>query len=422
MPPIEVDTSELTIQEAYERFDVGINQGIRDGAAIMNQLRAAGRVLRASGSTPFGDWTLPGIFQVPPEMDLTMVFSYDAVTTCLREAEIFKHKMYPDVGGETFLHMDGAEHRRYRLLLGEVFSPGACKRWNDSVIVPVVDELVGALERSPDRRADLRTALCEPLPSHVFGAICDAPREDFDKLKAWAVYVIAAAVDPESAQRVQSLGMYLGMAVGHRRSLPPEELAERRDLISAMVRAKRDEAEPLTDAEIVSALFILVAAGNETTSRGLASTLYHLLTVPGAYEAVVADRSLVQPAIDETLRLAPAGGCFELRLATQDTELDGHPIAAGSGVVANLWAANRDPSRWEHADIFDLHRPKSANVAFGFGPHMCLGIHLARIEMQTTLNAVLDRLPHLRLDPDEPSPTIEGMWFPGVQTLPVVWG
>jgi cytochrome P450 len=418
---VEVDTSFDATSRAYRAFDTALNQGIRDGGAIMVELAAAGKVAWATGSTPFGDWMLPSVFKLPDDLPLAMVFSYDAVTTCLRDAETFKHKMYPDIGGQTFLHMDGPEHRRYRLLLGEVFSPGACKRWDELVVGPLIKRMIGDILAKSEKKAELRAELCDALPSYVFGAIMDVPADDFEKLKAWAYYVIAAPIDPESAQQVASLGVYLGTLVAQRRALGGDELAKRTDLVSAMIRAHHPDYGSLTDEEIVSALFILTAAGNETTGRGLSTTLYYLLSNPEALEEVLADRSLLAAAQQEALRLSPAGGCFELRLATKDATLDGEPISEGVGVVTNLYTANRDASRWERPDEFDIHRKHAQTVAFGYGPHMCLGMHLARTEISTGLNALLDRLPNLRFDPNAPTPQIEGMWFPGAPALPVIW-
>lgn len=420
-PAIELDTSDGAIERAFRAFDVALNQGIRDGYQRMSHLASLGPVLRGKGNEPLGGWTLPAVFKVPDGMDVAMVFSYDAVTQCLRDAQTFKHKMYPDVGGETFLHMDGEEHRRYRLLLGQVFSPGACKRWNESVVEPLIDKMVADLIASNDHGAELRAEFCDRLPSYVFGAIMDVPPEDFEKLKAWAYYVIAAPIDVEAAQQAMLLGQYLATVVAERRALDEVDLAHRIDLVSAMIRASHPDHGPLTDEEIISALFILVAAGNETTGRGLASTLYYLLANPETLDEVRNDRSLIVPAQEEALRLAPSGGSFELRLAVTDTELEGEQIKVGTGVITNLYTANRDPSRWDRPDEFDLHRKRAQTVSFGYGPHMCIGMHLARTEMTAGVNSLLDKLPNLRLDPDKPRPEIEGMWFTGVPSLPVVW-
>ncbi|CDO30845.1 cytochrome P450 [Mycolicibacterium porcinum] len=419
-PSVEVDTSDDAIGRAYRAFDMALNQGVADGHAMMSKLASNGKVLRGRGND-IGGWTLPTIFKLPDEMEISMVFSYDAVTQCLRDAETFKHKMYPDVGGETFLHMDGPDHRRYRLLLGEVFSPGACKRWSEKLIEPLVTKMASDLTAKDERKADLRKEFCDLMPSYVFGAIMGVPEEDYDKLKAWAYYVIAAPVDENSAQQAMLLGQYLASLVAERRALGEDELANRADLVSAMIRANHPDHGQLTDDEIVSALFILTAAGNETTGRGLTTTLFYLLSTPGAIGEVNENRSLLVAAQEEAMRLSPAGGSFELRLAVADAELEGEHISEGTGVITNLYTANRDPARWDRPDEYDLHRKRAQTVAFGYGPHMCLGMHLARTEMTAGLNALLDKLPNLRFDPDQTQPRIEGMWFTGVHSLPVVW-
>ena len=411
--------TQTPLDTAYERFEATINQGIEDPGPIIAELRSAGPLVRSRGPK-FGSWTLPSIFPIPDEMESAMVLSYDAVTECLRNAELFQHRLYPDVGGETFLHLDGPPHRRYRLLLGEIFSLPACEAWRKELIEPVVERLIETV--AAQGRADLRRDFCENLPAYVFGAILGVPEEDFDQLKAWAVHLIAAPVDNTSMEIViNNLGPYLYSQVAARRALPADELASRTDLVSCMVRAEHPEFGSLNDLEITSALHILVAAGNETTGRGLSTLLYRLLTEPGALDAVRAERSLIPAAFDEALRLNPAGGCFELRLATADTTLEGQPIAEGTAVVSNLFTANRDPSRWDDPDRFDLHRERKQTVSFGFGPHMCLGLHLARQETFAAMEKLLDRFPALRPDETEPAPRMVGFWFPGVDRLPVVW-
>jgi cytochrome P450 len=111
-----------------------------------------------------------------------------------------------------------------------------------------------------------------------------------------------------------------------------------------------------------------------------------------------------------------------MRTPTRDVELGGHTLRAGDTVIVNIGAANHDETRWERAEEFDLFRPQTPHIAFASGVHMCLGIHLARMETTVAMNAVLDRLPELRLDPDAEPPYITGMVFRAPPALPVAWG
>jgi cytochrome P450 len=110
-----------------------------------------------------------------------------------------------------------------------------------------------------------------------------------------------------------------------------------------------------------------------------------------------------------------------MRTATRETEVCGVAVPAGSTVVVNMGSANHDERYWENAEEFDMFRPPRQHLAFAWGPHMCLGLHLARMETKVVLTQLLDRLPNLRLDPDAATPTISGMVFRAPAALPVVW-
>src|SRR5205807_3435611 len=138
-----------------------------------------------------------------------------------------------------------------------------------------------------------------------------------------------------------------------------------------------------------------------------------------ALEAVRRDSSLIDSAIEESLRLEPAAAVVD-RYATREVELAGARIAKGDLVRVSIAAANRDPAVFPNPDAFDLHRPNKRHLAFAQGPHVCLGVHLARLEARTALQALLDRMPDLRLDPERPS-KITGLVFRKPDELNVLW-
>jgi len=207
---------------------------------------------------------------------------------------------------------------------------------------------------------------------------------------------------------------YLAGILAERRREPRE------DLISGLAQAELD-GERLTDEEIFSFLRLLLPAGVETTYRSTGNLLFSLLSRPDQLEAVRADRSLIPQALEEAVR-------FETpllnitRLATRDTVLSGVEIPAGSTVLIMLAAANRDETRWPEPDQFDIFREPRLHISYGQGPHICLGMHLARAEMRIALNLLLDRLPGLRLDPDGDDPHIRGQVFRSPTSLPVLFG
>jgi cytochrome P450 len=201
-----------------------------------------------------------------------------------------------------------------------------------------------------------------------------------------------------------------------------EIIADRRrhtrdDLVSQLISAEVD-GRRLSDDEIYPFLLLLLPAGAETTYRSSGNLLFGLLSHPDQLEMVRADRGLVPQAIEEALRWETPL-LTVARLATEDAELGGVRIPAGSFVAVSLGAANRDPERYADPDAFDVMREGGQAISFGSGIHKCLGMHLARMEMRVLLNAVLDRLPGLRLDPDAEDVHVHGLIFRSPPNLPV---
>lgn len=149
-------------------------------------------------------------------------------------------------------------------------------------------------------------------------------------------------------------------------------------------------------------------------------TLAALLQRPEVLHAVQEDRQLLKPAIEEALRWMPTDPMFS-RWVTEDTDFFGVHLPKGAVLHICLGAANRDPARWEHPDEYDIFRPVKPGLAFGNGPHICLGMHVAHAEMTTGIGALLDRLPNLRLDPDAEPPTFRGFYERGATALPVLF-
>jgi cytochrome P450 len=161
-------------------------------------------------------------------------------------------------------------------------------------------------------------------------------------------------------------------------------------------------------------------AGGGTSWRQFGITLWALLTNRDQFEAVKSDRSLVDAAIEESVRWNTTAPVFS-RLVVEDTELEGVVIPKESVLEICIGTANRDPTRWSNPDVYDLHRPLRANLGFAVGPHRCLGIDVARSEMNVGLNALLDTFPNLRLDPDHPVPVLTGgLEQRGMSAIPVL--
>ncbi len=345
------------------------------------------------------------------------VLSYAEAETVLRDPETFSSSINAEhIGqfmGDLILAMSGTEHRTYRNLVAKAFRASQLERWDDTLVRPMIDRLLDAI--APAGRADLVASITSLYPVQVICGIAGVPLEDAAQFSEWAVQINMGPLAPEQGMAAsQAMVDYLTPLVEARRAQPTG------DFLSDLVNQEVD-GERLTDSKIYGFLRLLLPAGAETTYRVMGNCLYALLSHPDALEQVYADRSLLPDVIEETLRWETSVTQVS-RVATRDTEVAGCPIASGSPVGVITASANHDGSRWEDAGEWKLGRPVQHHLAFGTGPHQCLGMHLARLELRVGLDRILDRLPDLRFDPDRTSePVIEGYAFRGPSSLPVVF-
>jgi cytochrome P450 len=317
------------------------------------------------------------------------------------------HEM-PDIMfgiGNTVLTMVGDEHARHRASVQPMLTrQQAMTWWRHKWIDQLVDTLVSAFEQ--DGAADLSQQLCARLPMHtVTSAYGLGPEEalTFRENLMRSMTPTVTKADRDIAHGI--VRTILLEAIRQRRETPQD------DLISMMIASNhRDEdGQPshLDDEAILSFSRLLLLAGGGTTYRQLGILLFALLSNREQLEALRADRALMSQAIEESLRWNCTDPLF-FRLSTEDSVLDGHEIPAGAIINVCLGAANRDPSRWENPDVYDLHRKPQRHVGFAAGPHTCLGRFVAEAEMTVAVNALLDRLPKLRLDDRCEIPRIVG--------------
>jgi cytochrome P450 len=350
------------------------------------------------------------------ERPLYSLIGYDEARTGFAEAATFSSSIHNEtigqVWGETLLGMDGDQHRRYRGLIAQAFRRKAIDGWRGEVIVPVV---AGLIDRFADRgSADLVSELTMLFPVYVIAELLGLPREDVPKFTAWAADTIAIFSDPAPALAAShALNDYLHEHIAAHRS------ARREDLIGLLIDAEM-EGQQLTDQEIVNFCRILLPAGAETTYRSTSNLLYGLLHNPDQLAALAADRSLLDNAIEEGLRWEPPLTALN-RIAVSAAEVSGVPIPAGAIVACNISGANRDPKRFADPDRFDIRREAQGHIAFAYGPHLCIGMHLARYETHVAVSSLLDRCHELRLDPDNPTPEIRGIGFRAPGALNVLF-
>lgn len=367
----------------------------------IHKLREQGPVVEGSYRKQFTDVPDVQMGHLPQ----VMVLGYDAVMKVLTQPEIFKNKeaFENNLGrsfGNTITVMDAPVHTHFRKIFQKAFLPQVVSQWGETVVDPVVNRLMGAfIDRG---EADLIEEFTHHYPFQVIYAQVELEPVQAPIFHKLAIAQILSSIGaPQGPEASQKLGAFFGALLVEKRKNPGT------DLISHLATVEVD-GERLPDDVLISFLRQLMNAGGDTTYRGTSVLLTGLLTHPDQLAAVTADRSLIPQAIDEALRWeGPVSSTF--RYASEDTEIEGVPIKKGTYINTVLASANRDPRRFEDPDRFDIFRSRSTrHVAFASGPHLCIGQHLARVEMTRALNAILDKLPNLRLDPDKPAPAIKG--------------
>ncbi|CAO5160632.1 Cytochrome P450 [Frankia sp. AiPs1] len=310
-----------------------------------------------------------------------------------------------DIGvGTSLLTMGGNRHRRYRALVQPSFVPAKAKWWGVNWIEQTVALLVDSFEN--DGRAELNVDFCAAIPVLTITSSFGVPVEQALDLREVLMET------PKVIERIAPI-------VAARRAEPKDDLIS--ILVAAEVVDEDGTRHHLSDAEIYSFAVLLLLAGSGTTWKQMGITLTALLSRPEALAEVREDRTLLKAAIEESLRWCPTDPMFS-RWVTADVDFHGVHLPKGSVIHLCIGAANRDPARWERPDEFDIHRPMKRSLGFGGGPHICLGMHVARAEITTGVNALLDRLPNLRLDPDAAQPQLIGMYERGATEIPVLFG
>lgn len=353
-------------------------------------------------------------------LDAVALYRFDDVDQMFRDNVTFssspiRELMSPIMGPYVMVGLDEPEHRRHRNLVSQAFRQKSLAHWETDYVEVAVHELV---DRFAGRgHAELVRELTFRYPVQVIAKILGIPPEEHAEFHQHAIAIVNIANDPErGVAAAGAMREYLQGVVDTRRADPQD------DVISDLVTTEVD-GEFLDDEEIFSFLRLLLPAGAETTYRATGNLLFGLLSNPDQLDAVRADRSLIPAAIEEAVRWETPL-LITSRRATVDTEIGGVTIAAGTQVVPNIGSANHDETRWDRADEFDLFREPKPHISFATGVHMCLGMHLARMEMRTTLEVLLDRLPGLRFDDDLVAADdvhIHGEQFRSPTSLPVIW-
>ncbi|MET9022496.1 cytochrome P450 [Actinopolymorpha sp. NPDC004070] len=378
----------------------------------------------------------PTVVEYAEKLGFWKVYGYPEAVRILADPRTFSSDTSRFVPRQDFVEgnlptMDPPEHHKLRKLVSRAFTPKVVADLEPRLAELTNDLLdqVGADGTDggrTDGRMELVADLAYPLPVTVIAELLGVPSSDRHLFKQWVDGAFNSSeqfslVEPSERQRramdqafeqLHHLTDYLGEHAAERRRHPRE------DLLTKLVEAEVD-GERLSDTAVVNFANVLLIAGHITTTMLLGNTVLCLDAHPDAAARVRADRSLVPAAIEESLRfLSPFAALA--RVPTTDVELGGSPIPAGQMVMVVLAAANRDPRQFTDPNVFDPARDPNPHLAFGRGIHFCIGAPLARLEGRVALNILLDRLPHLRTDPDEPPTFLPSPNLTGVRTLPLL--
>jgi cytochrome P450 len=356
-----------------------------------------------------------------PALDAFLVTGWAAAIEVLRDPATFTvddpRFSTARVVGTSMLSTDGDDHVRHRDPFVAPFRPGRLAERFGSVVDGLVQQCLDDMTAAGSS-ADLRPALAGPLAAStmVHGLGLGLDRDDgvdHVRLLAWYRAIVESVSATAAGQPTTPEGA----------SAMSDLDAALRDHLSGdgttSLLAGAMNGSGLDAAEVVSNAAVIMFGGIETTEGMLLNAVWHLLVEPPRYAEIVDRPELIEAAVEESLRMEPAAAVVD-RYATRDAEVAGTSIAAGSQVTVSLAGANRDPAEFADPDRFDLSRPRRRrHLAFAAGPHVCIGMDLARLEVVRAVSALAERFPRLRLAADAPGPT--GLVFRKPERLPVLW-
>ncbi|HEY0803724.1 MAG TPA: cytochrome P450 [Pseudonocardiaceae bacterium] len=314
------------------------------------------------------------------------------------------------------LGLSGDDHTRWRRLLSRSFT---AKRVNDlrPRITEIAQELLDDM-RAGERPGNLTAALSFPLPVRVICELLGVPHTDWERFARWSNLLLSTTAYTQDEINLGRVAFteYLRDHIAAKRANPSD------DLISELTGIRDADDGRLSDAELMFTAMGLLVAGHETTANMISKMVAMLLADRTRWAALLADRAMIRAAVEEILRMDANAGFGIPRFITEDVELSGVTVKAGSTVVNSLAAANRDPDAFPDPERFDLTRGANAHVAFGAGAHSCLGQSLARAELQVVLGVLLDRVPSLDLAVGVSAlQRRTGLVIGGLTALPVTW-
>jgi cholest-4-en-3-one 26-monooxygenase len=330
---------------------------------------------------------------------------------------VFTHEIPPEPTSHHLLTMDPPEHGRYRNLVSKAFTPRTVQVWEPKVELVTRKVLDDARDKG---EIDFVADVSAPITIAVIALMLGVPEEDWHLLFRWTNEIIApedpefqhgrTALETANAARME-LFTYFKQIADQRRKDPSD------DILSLIVQGTID-GSPLDDFELLSYYFLLVVAGNETTRNAMTGGIQCFLDNPGEWKKLADDPSLVDGAVEETVRWTTPVIQFA-RTATRDMELRGKSIREGESVCLFYASGNRDEEIFEDPFTFRVDRNPNHHIGFGRGEHVCLGAHLARLEIRTMYGQLADRL--VSMERTGPVARVRSSFVGGIKRAPMRW-
>ncbi|WP_407288176.1 cytochrome P450 [Streptomyces sp. BP-8] len=323
-----------------------------------------------------------------------------------------REKNFPEFTQELF-GLDGEPHKSRRRMLLPRFTAKQVEKLRP-MIQSVADELIDELLRH-EGPVDLVSVLGRPLPSRVICKMLGISYEEHELFEVHAQGIMQAPDLEKAVEAGRELLDYLVKVVQAKQT----NLGD--DLLSTLITERLNTGE-LTSIEVSKLMVALLIGGQETTTSMIGLGTLTLLEHPDQLAMLREDPELLPGAVEELMRFLSIADLTTLRVATTDVEVAGQVIKEGDGVILSTAAANRDPGAFEDPDAFDIRRSTQGHLAFGHGPHRCLGENLARAELEILFGTLFKRIPTLRLavPMDQVSMKV-GMTLEGLHDLPVTW-
>lgn len=315
----------------------------------------------------------------------------------------------------SMIDSDDPQHYRRRKLVSKGFTPRQVNAMEDHVR-EIVKTLIARMLAQPERKADLVRQFAAPLPMTMIGEMLGVDHDHLDQLQHWADVMVMLSDGGElsykAGEAFTEYVEYTTKVIENRRADP-----DATDLIGILVHAEID-GEKLDFSELIGESLLLLVGGNETTRNVISGGLAQLMKHPDQMARLREDPSLIPTAVEECLRwVSPVVNMA--RTTTRDVELHGVTIPAGETVLLLYGAANRDPELFTEPETFDAFRTPNNHIAFGSGPHFCLGSSLARLEIRVAFEEILKRLPDLSLEEGTELRHHPSSFIRGIAEMPV---